>query len=177
MKKIAPVIFFLSLSLSGCFIVNAHNKVFNPPDCSRPSPFSTVIITPFSSDEVLIEGISEGQEMTNIGGGLKGVTNRISEMLKANLAKYNKFDKILQSSECGADSIKVVGKIVDLAHVHRTGFVVLIRGEITNCTTGETLLKFEVKEDDDELYKVPDKIADEIAEEIYHKLICHQRQK
>jgi len=177
MKKHVPVIFLLSLSLSGCFIMNAHNKLFNPPDCSKPSPFPTVIITPFSSDDVLIEGIKEGGEMSDIAGGLKGVANRIGETLKDKLAEYRKFDNILQGGECGAQSIKVEGKIVYLAHVHRTGFVVLVRGKILNCTTGESLYKFEVKEDDDELYQVPDKIAREIAREIYDKLLCQPKAK
>lgn len=172
MKKLLPGICLLSLILSGCFVVNLHNKLFNPPDCSKPSPFSTVTIIPFSTDEVLIEGISEGKEMTNIGGGLKGITNRIGESLKDKLSAYRKFDKISQGSECGDRSIKVEGKVVSLAHIHRTGFVLFVRGEILNCTTGESLYKFEVKEDDDELYKVPDKIAKKIAEEIYDKLLC-----
>jgi hypothetical protein len=136
MKKLFPIICLLSLLLSGCFIVNLHNKLFNPPDCSKPSPFSTVIITPFSTAEVLIEGITEGKEMTNIAGGLKGITNRLGESLKDKLTEYKKFDKISQGSECGDRSIKVEGKIIDLAHIHRTGFVLFVRGEILNCTTG-----------------------------------------
>ena len=172
MKKLFPVICLLSLLLSGCFIVNLHNKLFNPPDCSKPSPFSTVIITPFSTDEVLIEGITEGKEVVNIGGGLKGITNRIGETLKDKLAEYKKFDKISQGGECGDHSIKVEGKVIDLAHIFRTGYVVLVRGEIFNCSTGESLYKFEVKEDDDELYIVPEKIGRKIADEIYDKLLC-----
>lgn len=172
MKRLFPLVCLLSMLLSGCFIKNLHNKLFNPPDCSKPSPFSSVIIAPFSTDEVLIEGISEGKEMVSIGGGLKGITNRIGETLKDKLAEYKKFDKITQGGECGDRAIKVEGKVIGLAHIHRTGYVVVVRGAIINCTTGETLYKFEVKEDDDELYKVPDKIAKEIAEDIYDKLLC-----
>ncbi len=172
MKKLFLIICLLSLMLSGCFIVNLHNKLFNPPDCSKPSPFSTVIIAPFSTDEVLIEGITEGREMTNIAGGLKGITNRISESLKDRLTEYNKLDKISQGSECEDRSIKVEGKIIDLAHIFRTGYVLFVRVEILNCTTGESLDKFDVKENDGELYEVPNKIAKEIAEEIHDKLLC-----
>ncbi len=177
MKKLFPVICLLSVLLAGCFIGNLHNKLFNPPnppDCSKPSPFSTVIITPFSlsMDEVLIEGITEGKEMTNIAGGLKGITNRIGESLKIRLSEYKKFDKILQGGECGDRSIKVEGKIIYLAHIHRTGFVLFVRGEIINCSTGESLHIFEVKDEDDELYKVPDKIAKKIAEEMYENFLC-----
>ena len=177
MKKQFPVIFLLSLTLSGCFIAKLHNKVFNPPDCSKPSPFSTVIITPFSTDDVLIEGITEGKEMTNIGSGLKFITTSMGETLKDRLVVYKKFEKISQDNACAANAIKIDGKVIYFAHVHRKGFVALVRGSVISCDTGEPLYKFDVKEDDNELYGVPDKIAREIANGIYDKLLCQSTDK
>ena len=172
MKKLFFVICFLSLINSGCFIQKMHNKLFNPPDCSKPAAFATVIIAPFGTDEVMFDGITEGKEITNIGSSLKGITSRMEEQLNDKLTEYKKFDKIILGGNCVDGSIKIEGKVIELAHRHRTGYVMLVRGKILNCSTGESLYKFEIEEDDDELHSVPDKIAREIAEEIYEKLLC-----
>ncbi len=154
------VVLFLSI---GC-----RNTYYLQPTstCQPLSAFDTLVISPFNGDAAFVE---EDQ--------YKSFPHKIAtattEQLKDQIEDSHMFSKVIQSSDCIDRAIRIDGKIYSLIH-NRRSFNVIVRGQIINCQTGNSLLKFNIENNNSQSSKLPHEIAEELTNAIKARLICEK---
>ncbi|MFA4918672.1 MAG: hypothetical protein WC581_05400 [Thermodesulfovibrionales bacterium] len=154
------VVLFLSI---GC-----RNTYYLKPTstCQPLSAFDTLVISPFNGDAAFVE-----EEQYRLLPHQIAVAT--TEQLKDQIEDSHMFSKVIQSSDCVDRAIRIDGKIYSLSHKRRS-FNVFSRGQIINCQTGESLLKFNIENNNSESSKLPYEIAEELTNAIKARLICEK---
>jgi hypothetical protein len=133
-------------------------------NCQPLSAFDTVVISPFEG------GSAQVEELKYLH--LPQYFARVAtERLKDKLEFYYLFPKVIQSSTCVDQAIKIEVRIDSLKH-SLGSFYVGIRGRIVDCQSNKPLYIFEETEVNSATVKMPDQIADRIIMGIKDRLTC-----
>lgn len=160
-KSILICIFTLLVFGNGC-----AGRYLSPISTCKPlSAFNTIVIAPFEGDSAFVEESKYKQLPHDIA---RAVTERLKEQLEFNYI----FPKVIQSSVCVDQAIKIEGKIYRVDHQKRT-FHAGVRGRIINCQNNIPLYLFDHDEEEFESSKLPGQIADKLYEGIKERLTCY----
>lgn len=133
-------------------------------NCQPLSAYKTIVITPIDGDSALVEE-SKYKHLPH------DIAQALTERLKDQIEFYYLFPKVVQSSECVDQAIKLEGRIYTLDHNKRS-FHLGIRGRIIDCQSNKPLYIFDHDEEDTESGKLPGQIADKLFEGIKGRLTC-----
>ncbi len=159
-KNISVCILALLFLGSGCV-----NRYLNPITTCQPlSAYKTIVVMP-------IDGNSAQVEESKYFHLPQYIARTTTEKLKEQIEFYYLFPKVIQSSACVDQAIKIEGKISYVDH-SKGIFHVGIRGRIIDCQNNKPLYIFEHDEEDSESVKLPGQIADKLFEGIKAKLTC-----
>jgi hypothetical protein len=158
--KNSYTIILIALFFSGC-------ATFLKPTtkCQPLSSFNTVIISPVTSDETIVEEKKYSQLPPQIAA-------LATILLKEKIEDSRMFKNIIQSSECAAGAIKIDTKISSF--IHRRGFHATIRGSIVDCQTNEVIYRFQDVESESNSFKISSEIAQVITKGISKYYQCTQ---
>jgi hypothetical protein len=161
MKKNSIICVFAVLLLcSGC-----APKYLTPlTKCQPLSTYHTIVLTPFDADSARVEE-SKYIRLPH------SIARTATERLKDQLEFYYLFPKVIQSSACMDQAVKIEGKIIYLYHTMGY-FHVGVRGRLIDCQTNKPLYIFEHEEEDSNSVKLPVQFADNLFEGIKDRLTC-----
>jgi hypothetical protein len=131
--------------------------------CTPPAGIDTIVVVPFKSDTTFVEE----EKYNNLPPAI--ATETTAQLIKY-LENSHMFSKVIQSSGCLANAVKIDGKIASLVH-HKGNFTIIARGNVTNCQTKIEIEKFENSNSDSKSVKLPNKIAEEVADD-FRQIIC-----
>ena len=161
MKKNIKICILISFFLCG----GCAGRYLTPIDKCQPlSAYNTMVITPFDGSSAHTEEL----KYVHLPGHIaRGATARLKDQLEF----YYLFPKVIQSSECAGQAVRIEGKIIRLDHYKRS-FHVEVRGRIMDCQNNKPLYIFEFDEEDSESGKLPILIGDKLFDGIKERLTC-----
>ena len=132
--------------------------------CQPLSAYKTIVVAPIDGDKALVEE-SKYRHLPH------DIALAATEKLKEGIEFNSLFPKVIQSSVCVDNAVKIDGKIYSLVH-HKRSFHLGVRGGIIDCRNNKPLYIFDHDEEDSESVKLPIQIADKIVEGIRARLTC-----
>jgi hypothetical protein len=158
--NISIFIFVILLFCCGC-----TNKYLKPLSTCQPlSAYKTIVVMPIDGESTMVEESKYRHLPYDIA---KAVTERLKDQLEFNYL----FPKVIQSTGCVDQALKIEGKIYTLDHNKRT-FHMGVRGRIIDCQHNKPLYLFDHDEENTESGKLPGQIADKLYDGIKARMTC-----
>ncbi len=142
------------------------NTFLTPTSTCQPlSVFDKIVVDQFDATSAYVEE----EQYKNVAPFIAAET---PEKLKDQIEARHMFKTVIRASDCSGRAIRVDGKIYSLTQRHLQ-FHVGIRGQITNCETGESLFKYDSDdESDSESVQLPGQIASKLADGVQARMTC-----